>query len=120
MARKSKAKKSPAKKAKKGAAPKGRVSKVIDQVKEPLSLLNTLKAEGLNNAMMMLTLAGGIASEAKKNLRLENVKPQLKELVYSLGFAFREDMERLEARIEELEQSLSEKEYKKLTRGEDE
>jgi uncharacterized protein YjgD (DUF1641 family) len=97
---------------------KEKVSKVIDQVKEPLSLLNTLKEEGVANALTFLTMASAVAEGAKKNLKLEMVKPQLKDLVGSLGFALREDLERLEARLEELEHKLSEKEYAAM--GEDE
>ncbi len=97
---------------------KEKVTKVIDQVKEPLSLLNTLKEEGLANAFTLLTMASAMASGAKKNLKLEVLKPQLKDLVGSLGFALKEDVERLEARLEELEDKLSEKEYRSL--GEDE
>lgn len=97
---------------------KEKVSKVIDQVKEPLSLLNTLKEEGMANAFTILTMASAVASGAKKNLKLEMVKPQLKELVGSMGFALKEDLERLEARLEELEDKISEKEYREM--GEDE
>jgi uncharacterized protein YjgD (DUF1641 family) len=97
---------------------KEKVTRVIDQVKEPLSLLNTLKEEGLANAFTLLTMASAMASGAKKNLKLEVLKPQLKDLVGSLGFALKEDVERLEARLEELEDKLSEKEYRSL--GEDE
>lgn len=92
-----------------------KVSRVIHQVKEPFSLLGTLREEGLANAVTFLAMAGSMASEAKKNLRMQAVRPQLKELVSSLGFAFREDLERLEARLEELEQKLSEREYASLS-----
>lgn len=115
------AKKKPAKNAKKKTASRPRrakekVSKVIHQVKEPFSLLGTLKEEGLSNALSFLTMAGAMAGEARKNLRLETVRPQLKELVSSLGFAFRSDLDRLEARLEELEQKLAEREYETLSR----
>lgn len=112
-----KSKKSPAKKVKPAA--KERVSRVINQVKEPLSLLGTLKEEGMANAITFLTMASAMASGAKNNLRLEKLRPQMKELVSSLGFAFREDLERLEARLDELEHLLSEREYDKL-KGEEE
>jgi hypothetical protein len=105
------AKKKASKKPSKGKRAKEKVSKVIDQVKEPLSLLNTLKEEGVANALTFLTMASAVAEGAKKNLKLEMVKPQLKDLVGSLGFALREDLEKLEARLEELEHRLSEKEY---------
>ena len=113
--------KKPAKKtaAKKTAAKKPRVSRVIEQVREPFSLLQTLKEEGLSNALTLLTMANAMAEGAKKNLKLEAMKPQLKELVSSLGFAFRSDLERLEVRLEDLEQKLSEREYDNL-RGDEE
>jgi hypothetical protein len=98
---------------------KEKVSKVIHQVKEPLSLLGTLKEEGLANAINFLTMASAVAGEARKNLRMEAMKPQLKELVSSLGFAFRSDLDRLEARLEELEQKLSEREYEALSRDDE-
>lgn len=101
-------------------ASKAKVNKVIKQVKEPLSLLSTLKEEGLANAMMLFTLASGVASGAAKNLRMETVRPQLQELIQSLGFAFRSDIERLESRIEELEQKISELEYSKIQPADDE
>ena len=113
-----KSKKKPAAKKSQPAA-KERVSRVINQVKEPLSLLGTLKEEGMANAITFLTMASAVASGAKNNLRLEKIRPQMKELVSSLGFAFREDVERLEARLDELEHLLSEREYDKL-KGEEE
>jgi len=113
-----KSKKKPAAKKSKPAA-KERVNRVIHQVKEPLSLLGTLKEEGMANAITFLTMASAVASGAKNNLRLEKIRPQMKELVSSLGFAFREDVERLEARLDELEHLLSEREYDKL-KGEEE
>ena len=87
-----------------------KVSSLIDQAKEPLSLLSTLKEEGMASAMLLFTIASGAA----KNLKMEALRPQLKEMIQSLGFAFREDLEKLEARIEELEQKIAEKEYAQL------
>jgi hypothetical protein len=113
-----KSKKKPAAKKPKSAA-KERVSRVLNQVKEPLSLLGTLKEEGMANAITFLTMASAMANGAKNNLRLEKIRPQMKELVSSLGFAFREDVERLESRLDELEHLLSEREYDKL-KGEEE
>jgi hypothetical protein len=92
-------------------AAKERVEKVLHQVKEPLSLLSTLREEGLNSAMTFLTMASG----ASKNLRFEAIRPQLKEIIGSLGFATRADLDRLEMRIEELEHKLSDREYAALT-----
>ncbi len=94
--------------------PKDKVSKIVDQVSEPFSLLNTLKEEGLANAMALFGLAGAVASGATRNLRLDVLKPQVYELVSSLGFALKEDMEKLEARIEELETRLAAKEFEEL------
>lgn len=95
-----------------------RVSKVIHQVKEPFSLLGTLREEGMASAISLLGLASGMASGAAKNLRIESLRPQLKELIQSLGFAFREDLEQLEARVEELEQKISEHEYRNIAEEE--
>ena len=96
-----------------------KVSEVVSQVKEPLSLLSTLREEGMANAIALLGLASNVATGATRNLRLEAVKPQLREVVSSMGFALREDLEKLEARIEELELKLSEKEFEAI-RGSDE
>jgi hypothetical protein len=98
---------------------KAKVAQMVGQAKEPLSLLQTLKEEGLSNALTLLTLASTVAEGAKKNLRFQALRPQLKELVSSLGFAFREDLERLEARLDDLEHLLSEREYAVLG-GQDE
>lgn len=112
------AKKKPAKKTSKRSFAKAQVSKVVNQVKEPFSLLGTLKEEGMANVIMLLGMAGSMASGAKKNLRLEAVKPQLRELVSSLGFALKEDFEDLAARVDELEHKLAKKEFAELS-GED-
>jgi polyhydroxyalkanoate synthesis regulator phasin len=93
------------------AAVKKKMSEVVKQAKEPLSLLSTLREEGLANAMMIMTLASSVASGATRNFRADAVKPQLRELVNSLGFALRSDLEKLESRIEDLEQKISEKEF---------
>ncbi len=98
---------------------KERVSRMVKQVKEPLSLLSTLREEGMANAMALMGLAGAMASGASKNFRLDSVKPQLRELISSIGFAVREDVEKLEARVEELELKLSEKEFDAI-RGDEE
>lgn len=97
-----------------------RIARAFSQAKEPFSLLGTLKEEGAANAMALFSLAGAVASGATKNLRLETVKPHLKEVISSLGFAFREDLEKLESRIEELEQKLSEKEFEAIRGSDDE
>jgi polyhydroxyalkanoate synthesis regulator phasin len=101
-------------------ATKEKVSRVIDQVKEPLSLLSTLREEGLANVMSLLTIASTVASGASRNLRLDSVRSQLKEVISSLGFALHEDVEKLESRIEELELKLSEKEYADLRASDEE
>lgn len=108
------------KKPQKKKSAKARVSKVIDQVKEPFSLLGTLKEEGLANALTLLSVASTVASGAKEKLRVDAVKPQLRELISSLGFALREDFERLAARVDDLEHQLSEREYDRLKGHDDE
>jgi len=95
--------------------PRRKVSEVLEQVKEPLSLLQTLKEEGMANAFQFLHLASTVAGEAKKNLNSELLRHQIKEVVGSLGFALRSDMDRLEARLDELEEKLSALEYSKLS-----
>lgn len=107
--------KKPVKKTSKRKFAKAQVSKVMNQVKEPFSLLGTLKEEGMANVVMLLSLAGSMASGAKKNLRLEAVKPQLRELVSSLGFALKEDFDELAARVDELEHKLAQKEFNELS-----
>jgi polyhydroxyalkanoate synthesis regulator phasin len=111
-----KSKKAPKSKSKTATYAKAKVSKVLDQVKEPLSLLGTLKEEGMANALTLLSLASTMASGAKKNLRLESLKPQLRELISSLGFATKEDFESLASRVDELEHKLSQKEFSELSR----
>ncbi|HEY8278046.1 MAG TPA: hypothetical protein VIH99_00390 [Bdellovibrionota bacterium] len=111
---KSKSKKSPR------ASAKEKVSKVMNQVKEPLSLLNTLKEEGLANAVALLGLASTVASGASKKVRLDSIKPQLRELISSMGFAMREDVEKLESRVEELELKVSEKEFEEIRANDEE
>lgn len=104
----------------KRARTKDKVTKVVEQVSEPFSLLNTLKEEGLANAMALFGMAGALASGATKNIRLDALKPQLYEIVSSLGFALKEDVEKLEARIEELETRLAEKEFEEIRGSDDE
>jgi len=93
-----------------GKPKSSRVSEVFEQVREPFSLLGTLRQEGAANAMAFLSLASGAT---------RNLKPQLRELISGLGFAMRSDLERLESRIEELELQLSEQEFEQA-RGSDE
>lgn len=114
------AKKSEKKSPRRSTRAKDRVSKVVDQVREPFSLLNTLKEEGMANAMALFGIAGAVASGATKNLRLDVVKPQLYEIMTSMGFALREDIEKLEARIEELETKISAKEFEEMRGASDE
>jgi hypothetical protein len=110
-------KRQPAKKpAGKRSFAKAQVSRVMEQVKEPLSLLGTLKEEGMANVIMLLGIAGSMASGAKKNLRLDAVKPQLRELISSLGFSMKEDFDELAARVDELEHKLSKKEFAALSK----
>ncbi len=99
---------------------KDRVAKVVDQVREPFSLLNTLKEEGLANAMALFGIASAVASGATKSLRFDTIKPQLFEVLTSMGFALREEVEKLEARIEELEVKISAKEFEEMRGASDE
>lgn len=92
-----------------------KVKKVIEQVREPLGLLETLKEEGIASATMLLGMASNMASGAAKNLKMEHIKPHLRELVQSLGFAFHADLEKLEARVEELEDRIASLEEKQLS-----
>ncbi|MGZ3652327.1 MAG: hypothetical protein ACXVB9_04780 [Bdellovibrionota bacterium] len=115
MAKKS----APKKKSPRRAYAKEKVSKVVNQVKEPFSLLSTLREEGLSNAMALMGLASTMATGATKNFRLETIKPQLREMINTMGFALQADLEKLESRIEELELKISEKEFAEI-RGHDE
>jgi hypothetical protein len=110
---------SKSKKSRKPSA-KEKVSQVVNQVREPLSLLSTLKEEGVANAVALMGLAGAVASGATRNLRLENIRPQLAEMMGTMGFALRSDLERLEARVEELETKLSEKEFEAIRASDEE
>ena len=96
--------------------PTSRTKRVMDQVKEPFALLETLKSEGLANATLVL----GMASEAAKNFRLEQLKPQLKEMMHSVGFVTKSYVERLEERIDELEGRVADLETEAGPRDEDE
>ena len=100
--------------------PRAKVQRAIAQAREPLSLLQTLREEGLGNALTLLSVAGTFASGAARNLRTEALLPQLRELLGSLGFATREELERLQARVDELEQRESEREYAALRASEEE
>ncbi len=110
--------------AKKSSSPKAKakdhVSRVVDQVREPLSLLHTLKEEGMANAVALFGLASSVASGASKNFRIDAIKPQLMELISSMGFATPEDLARLEARVEELEAKISAKEFEEIRGSDDE
>ena len=104
----------------KRAPRKEKIKKVIDQAKEPFSLLTTLREEGMANLMALFTLGSAVASGATKNLKVENLRPALKELIHSLGFVMREDIERLETRVEELENKIAELEIEELKSFSDE
>lgn len=99
---------------------KEQVERVVNQVREPLALLGTLKEEGMANAVALLGLATSMASGATKNFRLDSIKPQLRELVGTMGFATRDELEKLEARVEELETKLSEREFDQIRGSDDE
>jgi hypothetical protein len=111
--------KAKSKKPSKRAYAREKVSEVVNNVREPFSLLGTLKEEGVANAVALMGLASAMASGATRNFRLESIKPQLRELIGTMGFALKADLENLEARVEELETKLSEKEFEAI-RGNDE
>ena len=92
------------KKATKNKAARKSIKTMVEQVKEPFSLLETLKEEGMANAGMLLGMMAGAA----KSFRVETIRPQLKEVMTSLGFAMRSEVERLEVRLDELETRISE------------
>ena len=78
------------------------VKRLVEQAKEPLSLLETLKEEGMARAVYLLS----VASMATRNIKKDKIVEQVKEGVHNLGLVSRADFERLEARVEELEASL--------------
>lgn len=80
-----------------------KVKKAILQAKEPLSLLETLKEEGMANAALLLHMASGAA----KNLKIENMKPFIMDAVKSLGFVKKSELDKLLERVEELEDRLT-------------
>lgn len=79
-----------------------KVEKVIRQVKEPMSLLHTLKEEGMSKAMQFASIAG----TAAKNINFDGAKDQLKATVAQLGFVSKSDLENLEERLTALEERL--------------
>lgn len=76
-----------------------RISKIIDQAKEPLGLIDTLKEEGLARAGYLLGVAAGTASSLTK----ESVKTQVKDVAKTLGLVTKKEYDRLKARVEDLE-----------------
>lgn len=93
-----------------GGKKRRKVKRAILEAKEPLSLLETLKEEGMANAMMLFSMA----SEAAKHLKPDAIKPQLKEFLSTMGYASRGELEQLHARIEELEDRIAELEEQSL------
>lgn len=81
-----------------------RVNKILEQAKEPFSLLETLKEEGMARAMYLLS----VASFAAKNVNKDKLVENLKEAVHSLGLVTHAELHSLEERIEQLEERLSE------------
>ncbi len=76
-----------------------RISKIIDQAKEPLGLIDTLKEEGLARAGYLMGVAAGTASSLTK----ESVKSQVKDVAKTLGLVTKKEYDRLKARLEDLE-----------------
>ena len=85
-------------------ASKSRRSRVIEQMKEPLSLLETLKEEGMARAIDFI----GMASAAAKNVQKDKVIEQLRDGVKSLGLISREEASSLRHRIAALEERVRE------------
>ncbi len=75
------------------------VSKIIDQAKEPIGLLDTLKEEGLARAGYLLGVAAGTASSLTK----ESVQAQVKDVAKILGLVTKKEYDRVKARVEDLE-----------------
>jgi multidrug resistance efflux pump len=119
MAMAARKKKPAASKKKKTESSKPRIRSALNQVKEPLSLLSTLRDEGMANASYWLQMASQAASSAadiSRQVGFSRLKPQARELLAQTGFALREDVERLEARLEELEGKVSDLEMRAMGR----
>lgn len=76
-----------------------RISRVIEQAKEPLGLLETLKEEGMARAGYLL----GIAAEMSKQVTKESVSAHVRDLSNMVGIVTKEDFLQLKGRIDELE-----------------
>lgn len=81
-----------------------KVKKIVNQVKEPLSLLETLKEEGMARAMFLMGAATGAAKQVNK----DKIFSQFKDALHLAGVVTRTDLEALEERIEVLEAQIAE------------
>lgn len=76
---------------------------LLDQAKEPLSLVETLKEEGLARAGYLLGVAASMASNVTKS----GVHNQLRDVARTLGFVPIEEYRDLEARLRAVEAELN-------------
>lgn len=99
-------------KSKKGQKPASkkaeRISKIIEQAKEPLSLIETLKEEGMARAGYLL----GVAAEMAGGVTKEGVMSQLKEVPAAVGIATKEEVRALKKQISALEDRIEQLEAK--------
>ena len=79
-----------------------RIQRVLDQAKEPLGLLETLKEEGMARAGYLL----GLAAEMSKQVTRENIGSQIREVSGAVGIASKDEVRKLKARISELEERI--------------
>ena len=76
--------------------------KIISQVKEPLSLLETLKEEGMARAFSLMSAAG----EASRHINKDKLFMQMADAFHMAGMVTRTDIKALEERIQELEAQI--------------
>lgn len=75
------------------------LARVFNQAKEPLSLIETLKEEGVARAAYLVGFAANMAGSVTK----AGVKSQVSDLAKTFGFVTKPELEKLRARIESLE-----------------
>ena len=78
------------------------IDRVIEEAKEPLSLIETLKEEGMARAGYLL----GIAAEVAGSVTKQNFGAQIAELGGVVGMATKADLARLERKIQALSDRL--------------
>jgi hypothetical protein len=117
-------KKAGAKKTKRTAAPKreasprskNRIDRVIEQAKEPLSLIETLKEEGMARAGYLL----GIAAEVAGTMTKQNLGAQIAEFGGAVGIVTKADLARLERKLQDISDRLEALEGGTLSTEQDE